>query len=100
MRIRPSVHFRRHLNQKKVEYKFHLFIVDKPFASSETTGKNSERNPEIMDFTSQIKSYLSGDVILYYIIGFILLENVFELYLIMRQVSNFKDNIDVSALLA
>lgn len=42
-----------------------------------------------MDFTSQIKNYLSGDVILYYIIGFILLENVFELYLIMRQVSTF-----------
>ncbi len=34
-----------------------------------------------------MKNYLSGDVILYYIIGFILIENVFELYLIYRQVS-------------
>lgn len=43
-----------------------------------------------MDVTSQMKSYLSGDVILYYIIGFILLENVFELYLTMRQVSIYE----------
>lgn len=43
---------------------------------------------------NNIKGYLSGDVILYYIIGFILVESVFELYLTMRQVSTTQTHID------